>query len=183
MSLAETPRANRLHIGIFGKRNSGKSSLINAITGQETALVSDVAGTTADPVFKSMEVHGIGPCVFIDTAGFDDVGTLGRLRVEKTEEAAKKTDLALLIFSLGGFAEELEWLARFRRSGTPVVPVVNKADIAEAALLAARVREEAGVDPVLVSAKTGKGVAALRTAILRAVPEGFEQESMTVFLC
>ena len=90
MSLAETPRANRLHIGIFGKRNSGKSSLINAITGQETALVSNVAGTTADPVFKSMEVHGIGPCVFIDTAGFDDVGTLGRLRVEKTEEAAKK---------------------------------------------------------------------------------------------
>lgn len=68
MSLAETPRANRLHIGIFGKRNSGKSSLINAITGQETALVSNVAGTTADPVFKSMEVHGIGPCVFIDTA-------------------------------------------------------------------------------------------------------------------
>lgn len=183
MSLAETPRANRLHIGIFGKRNSGKSSLINAITGQETALVSNVAGTTADPVFKSMEVHGIGPCVFIDTAGFDDVGTLGRLRVEKTEEAAKKTDLALLIFSLGGFAEELEWLARFRRSGTPVVPVVNKADIAEAALLAARVREEAGVDPVLVSAKTGKGVAALRTAILRAVPEGFEQESITGDLC
>ena len=90
MSLTETPRANRLHIGIFGKRNSGKSSLTNALTGQQAALVSDVAGTTTDPVYKAMEVHGIGPCVFIDTAGFDDEGMLGGLRVERTQEAAKK---------------------------------------------------------------------------------------------
>ena len=86
MSLTDTPRANRLHIGIFGKRNSGKSSLINALTRQETALVSDVAGTTADPVYKSMEIYGIGPCVFIDTAGFDDVGELGQMRVDKTKK-------------------------------------------------------------------------------------------------
>ena len=88
MSLNETPRANRLHIGIFGKRNSGKSSLINALTGQEIALVSDVAGTTTDPVYKSMEIHGIGPCVFIDTAGFDVEGELGQMRVGKTKQAS-----------------------------------------------------------------------------------------------
>ena len=89
MSLNETPSANRIHIGFYGKRNSGKSSLINAFTGQQVAIVSDVAGTTTDPVYKPMEVHGIGPCVFIDTAGVDDVGELGKMRVEKTEKAAK----------------------------------------------------------------------------------------------
>jgi len=83
MSLTDTPRANQLHIGIFGKRNSGKSSLINALTNQEVALVSDIAGTTTDPVYKSMEIYGIGPCVFIDTAGFDDIGELGQLRIDK----------------------------------------------------------------------------------------------------
>ena len=87
MSLNETPRANRLHIGIYGKRNSGKSSLINAITGHETALVSEFAGTTTDPVFKSLEIQGIGPCVLIDTAGFDDQGAIGELRVEMTKRA------------------------------------------------------------------------------------------------
>jgi predicted GTPase len=85
MSLNETPRANRLHIGIFGKRNNGKSSLINAITGHNTALVSELAGTTTDPVYKSMEIYPIVPCVLIDTAGFDDDGMIGQLRVEKTK--------------------------------------------------------------------------------------------------
>jgi small GTP-binding protein len=93
MSLQDTPRANQLHIGIFGKRNSGKSTLINAITGHNTALVSDVAGTTTDPVYKTMEIYGLGPCVLIDTAGFDDVGELGQMRVEKTKAAMLKTDI------------------------------------------------------------------------------------------
>ena len=99
MSLNDTPRANRLHIGLFGRRNSGKSSLVNALTGQSTALVSEVAGTTTDPVYKSMEIHGIGPCVFIDTAGFGDEGELGNLRVEKTALAAERTDIALVLFT------------------------------------------------------------------------------------
>ena len=86
MTLNATPRANRLHIAIFGKRNAGKSSLINALTGQQIALVSEHAGTTTDPVFKSMELHPVGPVVFIDTAGFDDEGELGLMRVEKTRE-------------------------------------------------------------------------------------------------
>ena len=85
MGLNDTPRADRLHIGIYGRRNAGKSSLINALTGQETALVSDAPGTTTDPVYKAMELNPIGPVVFIDTAGFDDEGELGRLRVERTQ--------------------------------------------------------------------------------------------------
>lgn len=90
MSLTTTPSANRLHIGIFGKRNSGKSSLINAITNQDTALTSEVAGTTTDPVYKAMEIHGIGPCMLIDTAGFDDEGELGALRVRAHARRARK---------------------------------------------------------------------------------------------
>lgn len=98
MSLNETPSANRIHIGFYGKRNSGKSSLINAFTGQQVAIVSDVAGTTTDPVYKPMEVHGIGPCVFIDTAGVDDVGELGKMRVEKTEKPQRKQILQCSCF-------------------------------------------------------------------------------------
>ena len=183
MGLTDTPRANRLHIGIFGKRNSGKSSLTNALTGQEAALVSDVAGTTTDPVYKAMEVHGIGPCVFIDTAGFDDEGELGGLRVERTQEAARKTDVALLLFSGEDLAPELAWLEVFRKNNTPVVAVVNKADTEDAAALAARVREEAKLEPVLVSARTGEGVGTLRAAVIRAMPADFEAESITGNLC
>ncbi len=92
-----TPQANRLHIALYGRRNAGKSRLLNAITGQEMAIVSEHAGTTADPVFKAMEIPGIGPCVLIDTAGFDDTGDLGKLRVQKTEQTLSRTDLALIV--------------------------------------------------------------------------------------
>lgn len=98
MSLNSTPRSNQLHIGLFGKRNVGKSTLVNALTNQSISLVSDVAGTTTDPVFKSMEINGIGACVFIDTAGFDDEGELGVKRVEQTQKALEKTDIAILVF-------------------------------------------------------------------------------------
>ena len=102
MNLVHTPNANRLHIALFGKRNSGKSSLINALTGQDTALVSDTPGTTTDPVQKAMEIHGIGPCLFIDTPGFDDEGELGNRRIERTWKAVEKTDIALLLCAGGG---------------------------------------------------------------------------------
>ena len=94
MTLNETPNANRLHIGFYGKRNAGKSSLINAFTGQEVSIVSEVAGTTTDPVNKAMEIHDIGACVLIDTAGFDDIGELGEIRVQKTKMTADKIDIA-----------------------------------------------------------------------------------------
>ena len=97
--LNDTPSANRLHIGVFGKTNSGKSSLINAFTGQEVSIASDVAGTTTDPVYKAMEIHPLGACTIIDTAGFDDESELGAKRVEKTRLAAEKTDIAVMVFS------------------------------------------------------------------------------------
>ena len=99
MSLNDTPRSDRLHIAIFGRRNAGKSSLLNAFTGRKAAIVSETAGTTTDPVYKSMEIHGLGPCVLIDTAGFDDNGPMGELRVQGTEEALKKTDVALVVIA------------------------------------------------------------------------------------
>lgn len=95
-----TPRSNRLHISIFGKRNTGKSSLINALTNQDIALVSNVAGTTTDPVYKAMEILPIGPVVLIDTAGIDDEGNLGQLRVKKTLQVLNKTELAVLVIKL-----------------------------------------------------------------------------------
>ena len=127
MSLNSTPSANRLHIGIFGKRNAGKSSLINALTGQKTALVSPVAGTTTDPVYKAMELRGVGPVVFIDTAGLDDEGELGALRVEKTRQAADKTDIALLVLDAAPDVER-QWLTLFQEKKIPVLAVLGKAD-------------------------------------------------------
>lgn len=131
MSLNDTPRADRLHIGIFGKRNSGKSSLINSLTGQDIAIVSDTPGTTADPVYKSMELNPVGPVVFIDTAGFDDEGELGRLRVERTYEALDKTDIAVLVIDSADFARgdlfwELHWASLFEEKNTPVIVVLNE---------------------------------------------------------
>ena len=111
MSLVNTPSGNRLHIGIFGKRNSGKSSLLNAITGQEIALVSEVKGTTTDPVSKAMEIHPIGPCLLIDTAGFDDTGDLGNMRIEKTKAVLDKTDVAVVVFSDMQMELETQWIA------------------------------------------------------------------------
>ena len=127
--MQDTPRANRLHIGLFGKRNSGKSSLINALTNQETALVSDVAGTTTDPVYKAMEIHGIGPCVFIDTAGLDDEGELGALRIRQTMRVMERTDVALLVCTGDDIEKELEWNRLLKEKNIPVIWILNKADL------------------------------------------------------
>ncbi|MDD2955007.1 MAG: [FeFe] hydrogenase H-cluster maturation GTPase HydF [Oscillospiraceae bacterium] len=180
MSLQDTPRSNRLHIGIFGRRNSGKSSLINALTGQPVAVVSEVAGTTTDPVYKSMEIHGIGPCVFIDTAGFDDEGALGALRVIQTEKALEKTDVALLLFYDAVTEQELSWARRLKAARIPVVAVVNKADLSDGCgPLCADIREKLGLEAIPASALTGSGVNSIREALIRAIPEDFESESIT----
>ena len=127
-----TPRANRLHIGIFGRRNAGKSSLINALTGQKLAIVSDTPGTTADPVYKSMELHPIGPVVFIDTAGFDDEGELGQLRVEKTRGIISRTDVAIMVIDGTAPLLELEyersWMTQLKNAKIPTITVINKWD-------------------------------------------------------
>ena len=128
-TLNDTPSANRLHIGFYGKRNSGKSSLINAFTGQQVSIVSEVAGTTTDPVNKAMEIKGLGACVLVDTAGFDDIGELGEMRIKKTEKTAEKVDIAVVLFSGGDITKECDWYNFFKEKKIPVVPVVSKADM------------------------------------------------------
>lgn len=189
MNLVHTPNANRLHIALFGKRNSGKSSLINALTGQDTALVSDTPGTTTDPVQKAMEIHGIGPCLFIDTPGFDDEGELGNRRIERTWKAVEKTDIALLLCAGGGsaeetgepdFTEELHWLEQLKAKNIPTILLINKADIRKnTASLAIRIKETFGSQPIPVSAKEKTGVELIRQAILEKLPEDFDQQSIT----
>ena len=112
MGLNSTPSANRVHIGFFGRRNAGKSSVVNAVTGQELAVVSDTKGTTTDPVYKSIELHPLGPCVLIDTAGFDDDGELGAMRTERTAQVIEKTDIAILVIDArnNDFSEEEKWI-------------------------------------------------------------------------
>lgn len=179
MSLTNTPSANRLHIGLFGKRNSGKSSLLNAMTHQELAVVSDTPGTTTDPVYKAMEVHGIGPCMFIDTAGFDDIGPLGELRISKTREALQKTDVALMLFTDDNFTQEDSWMASLKEQGTPVIAVIGKTDQQnDVQQLAAQVQERYRISPLLVSAKTGEGIDRIVPEIIRRIPENFECPSI-----
>lgn len=127
----ETPRGNRLHISVFGIRNAGKSSLINALTNQNLSLVSDAPGTTTDPVYKSMELLPLGPVIFIDTAGIDDQGELGLLRVDKTKEALEKTDIALFVFSSEKkpSALEIRWYKKLKEKRIPILGVINKIDI------------------------------------------------------
>ena len=180
VTLNETPGSSRLHIGIFGKTNSGKSALINAFTGQEVSIVANVAGTTTDPVYKAMEVHPLGPCIIIDTAGFGDESELGKSRMEKTRLAAEKTDIALLLVAGNGDAaldeEEMHWYRFLKEHGTPVLFVVGKTDIrsdAQVDKLAAAIREKTGEEAYPVSAKTGEGMEALKEALIRKLPENY----------
>lgn len=131
MGLSQTPRANRVHIGIFGKRNAGKSSLINALTGQELAVVSPVGGTTTDPVYKAMELLPLGPVVLIDTPGMDDEGDLGELRVKKTRQVLGKTDVAVLVVdaTAGKATEDEELLQWLEKKGIPHIVAYNKCDL------------------------------------------------------
>ncbi|MGN0442519.1 MAG: [FeFe] hydrogenase H-cluster maturation GTPase HydF [Acutalibacteraceae bacterium] len=184
MSLNETPRGTRLHIGLFGKRNSGKSSLVNALTNQQISVVSDVAGTTTDPVYKSMEIHGIGPVVFIDTAGFDDEGELGGKRIMQTRNALDKTDVAILIFGASPDESDRQWVRLFTQQNTPFIPVINKTDILEnPAELEKEVVSLCKRDVVLVSAKTGEGINDLRNKLIGSVPDDFGERTITGDLC
>lgn len=180
MSLNDTPRANRLHIGIFGKRNSGKSTLVNALTGQKLSVVSDQPGTTTDPVFKSMELHPVGPVVFIDTAGFDDEGDLGQLRVDKTREIMDKTDIAIVVFDGMDFHKELEWARELENAGAAVIPVIGKADLekTQAEEVREAVKQELNTEPVLISALKKTGLDQVKAAIEAAVPEDFKRQKI-----
>ncbi|MCG1012228.1 [FeFe] hydrogenase H-cluster maturation GTPase HydF [Tepidanaerobacter sp. GT38] len=170
----ETPRANRLHIAVFGRRNAGKSSIINAITGQEVALVSEHPGTTTDPVYKAMELLPLGPVVFIDTAGLDDVGDLGKLRVKKTLGVMDKTDLALMVFSPenSDFALEKEWSKELQARKIPIIGVVNKIDIKDIDIK--EIAKDFDFPFIKVSAKEGTNIGKLKEMISQNAPTNFE---------
>lgn len=179
-SLNETPRANRLHIAIFGRRNSGKSTLINALTGHETSVTSPVAGTTTDPVYKSMEISGIGPCVLIDTAGFDDEGELGTLRIARTQDAMEKTDIAVIVCCTEDFTLEAQWGEALRKKKCSIIPVINKTDLYNGIdLLAEKAEKIFNAKPVCVSALKKEGMEALLEALRRAIPPDWENPDLT----
>ena len=164
MGLNDTPSANRVHIGFFGKRNAGKSSLVNAVTGQELAVVSDVLGTTTDPVYKAMELLPLGPVMIIDTAGIDDDGgELGLLRVKKTRQVLNKTDVAVLVVTAGEefSSHETELLELFRKKEIPYIIAYNKCDLCPMGELSA--------DSISVSARTGENINELKERIGKLV--------------
>lgn len=182
--MQETPRSNRLHIGFYGRRNAGKSSLINLVTGQHTAIVSEHPGTTADPVIKSMELSPLGPVAVIDTAGLDDIGDLGGLRVARSREMMDRTDLAVLVVSASD-AEDLtlekEWVRELKERKTAVIGVLNKTDAIQAGdiePLGKRLEGELGVVFTALSAFDSKCRAPLLAAIVENAPAAFEAPTL-----
>ena len=190
----ETPSGERVHIGFFGRRNAGKSSVVNAVTGQDLAVVSDVKGTTTDPVKKAMEILPLGPVVVIDTPGFDDEGGLGELRVQKTRQILGKTDIAVLVVdTVEGLKKADEELAGlFRERNIPYLIALNKSDITEDSedhtvdeeepgLMQSILHKSSGL--IHVSALTGDGIDELRQRIAALKPEGIEGRIVADKIC
>ncbi len=181
-SFRAAPRGLRLHIGIFGRRNVGKSSILNQLTCQDVSIVSDVAGTTTDPVEKPMELLPIGPVLFIDTAGIDDTGVLGEMRNARTRTVFDRTELALLAVDAtqgwGQFEEDI--MAEFRHRRIPVLVLFNKTDLSEPDTAARERVREWGVGSVCMDALSGAGVDDLRQALIKAVPDEYLSPSSIV---
>ncbi|SFD45040.1 [FeFe] hydrogenase H-cluster maturation GTPase HydF [Clostridium uliginosum] len=174
----DTPKANRLHISIFGKRNVGKSSLINALTNQPISVVSDTPGTTTDPVSKAMELLPLGPIVLIDTAGLDDTGDLGTLRVEKTKEIILKTDLAVLVFSASDYniKQEKIWFNDLKSKNIPIVGVINKIDLGSSNI--DMLKTEFNIPFVEVSSKDKINIGKFKEALINNAPIDFEMPTI-----
>ena len=178
--LNKTPSANRLHIGFFGKRNSGKSSLINAFAGQEVSIVSPVLGTTTDLVYKAMEIAPLGPCMLMDTAGFDDVGELGKLRIEKTKLAMEKADIAVVLFWGEDINDEILLVKNFKKAKTPVLCVISKADvISNSKELQKQVKEQTNLESIIVSSNDKKSMEIFKEELIKIVPDDFDMISLT----
>lgn len=177
-----TPSANRLHIGFFGRRNAGKSSVVNAITGQELSVVSDVSGTTTDPVTKAMELLPIGPVLIIDTPGFDDVGSLGELRVKKTKQILNKTDVAILVVDATErmSATDHELIQIFKSKGINYLVVYNKCDLLSVKDMRSLMSEE---NAVLVSAKDKKNIDQLKEKIILTAGNTEERPLVSDLVC
>ena len=179
MGMNQTPSSERVHIGLFGKRNAGKSSVINAVTNQDIAIVSAVRGTTTDPVYKSMELLPLGPVMLIDTPGLDDEGELGALRVQKGLDVLRKTDIALLIVdgTAGMSPEDERMEEELKKRGLPYLVVFNKWDLVQEKSAG---EENSGAEPederhIRVSARTGEGIQELKERLARMVPAGKEK--------
>lgn len=177
----QTPRGNRLHIAIFGRRNAGKSSLINALSNQETALVSPIAGTTTDPVYKAMEILPLGPVVIIDTAGIDDIGDLGTLRINRSLEVLNKADMVILVINSGAEITDFEQniARRCQEKKLPVVAVINKTDVHP--VTAAQIgesKEKLGLEPLAVSALTREGLDELKIALVKSAPPSWDEQNI-----
>lgn len=178
MSLNDTPRSERVHIALFGMRNAGKSSIINALTNQEIAIVSEMKGTTTDPVYKAMEILPIGPCVIIDTAGLDDVGELGELRKKKTLEVLNKTNIALVVIdtSIGLTDYDKSIIEQVKSKKIPVIAVLNKTDIALVnEEIISKIKKQLDIPSVSVSAVTKQGVKELKDKIISMIPDEEEK--------
>lgn len=178
--LNQTPSANRTHIVFMGKMNSGKSALINALANQEISIVSNIQGTTTDPVKKPMEIHGIGPCVFIDTAGFDDSGELGKKRVELTKKAASLADIAVILVGSTDIEEEKRWYHYFENKNTPVITVISKSDeISNIEDISTLAEKEFNTVPVLTSTLKQKGIDELKGRLIEAAHNSKENRYIT----
>lgn len=176
-----TARSNRYHIGIFGRRNAGKSSLINCITGQDISIVSDVAGTTTDTVWKNIELPGIGAAVLADTAGYDDCGELGEKRVERTRQSAGRIDLALLLLE-GNPADttlEKEWMQFFLSLNIPVIPLLGKSDLPESKAAKEQWQQLLGAEILSISSKSGEGKEVLLACMAQIYKSGDNVNDIT----
>ncbi len=177
--LNKTPTANRLHIAIFGKRNAGKSSLINAITNQNIAIVSDHAGTTTDPVYKAMEILPIGPVVIIDTAGIDDEGVLGEMRIKKSMDVLNKTDIAIIVIDSKGLSEfDLKIMELLNQKNTPFIIAINKIDISTPSQELLTNFSEKNYIFCAISSLQKKGIDILKEMIIKYAPSNFEAPSI-----
>ena len=172
--MRSAPKGLRLHIGLFGRRNVGKSSLLNALTRQTVSIVSDIAGTTTDPVEKPMELLPIGPVLFIDTAGIDDVGALGEMRVQKTRQVFDRTDVGIIVSVAGDWGEfEEAILAELRERRIPAIVVFNKTDVAGVDAAQEARLKDSQVPCIETSAARGEGILDLREALIKSAPEEF----------
>lgn len=179
MSLQKTPSSNRLHIAIFGKRNMGKSSLINAVTKQNLAIVSEQAGTTTDPVYKAMEISPIGPVTLIDTAGIDDEGILGNLRIEKTLDVVKKTDIAVILIDNTGLTDFDNMIIKLlNKSKTPFIIAVNKIDLDLKNENLITELNRKNYPNLSISAKDQTNIEELKSMIIKYSPKEFEHPSI-----
>lgn len=170
-----TPNANRIHIAFFGKTNVGKSSLINAIANQTISLVSKEKGTTTDPVKKAIEIHPVGPCLLIDTAGFDDDSILGNERIELTKQVIEQTDIAVLLFGDNSFEKEREWINYLEEKNIPIIFVINKSDIVDSKKITIEIEKEFKNKPICVSALNKENLDILLSKI-QVISKDLEKE-------